>query len=79
MDMSLSKLQKMVKDREALHVACSPWGLKVSDTTEWQNNNKPKCLFNVALKYSPGWYVMLMQNWGLSVNGMHKKHENMSK
>ena len=28
-DMSLNKLRKMVKDREA----CSPWGLKEPDTT----------------------------------------------
>ena len=31
MDMSLSKLQEIVKDRKA----CSPWGRKESDTTEW--------------------------------------------
>ena len=31
MDMSLSKLQEMVKDREAWHAA---WGLKELDTTE---------------------------------------------
>ena len=29
MDMSLSKLREIVKDREA----CSPWGCKESDTT----------------------------------------------
>ena len=29
LDMSLSKLQEMVKDREA----CSPWGCKGSDMT----------------------------------------------
>ena len=28
MDMSLGKLQEMVKDREAWHVAVSPWGCK---------------------------------------------------
>ena len=32
MDMSLSKLRAMVKDREAWH-ACSPWGCKESDMT----------------------------------------------
>ena len=32
MDMSLSKLQEMVKDREA--GCCSPWGCKKSDMTE---------------------------------------------
>ena len=34
-DMSLSKLQKLVMDREA---CCSPWGHKESDTTEQLNS-----------------------------------------
>ena len=29
MDMSLSKLQEIVKDRAAWHAACSPWGCRV--------------------------------------------------
>ena len=29
MDMSLSKLQEIVKDRAAWHTACSPWGCRV--------------------------------------------------
>ena len=29
MDMSLSKLQEMVKDREAWHAALSPWGCRI--------------------------------------------------
>ena len=33
MDMSLIKLQDMVKDREAWQ-CCSPWGQKELDTTE---------------------------------------------
>ena len=37
MDMSLRKLQGMVKDREAW--CCSPWGCKESDMTEQRNNN----------------------------------------
>ena len=36
MDMSLSKLQELVMDREAWH-SCSPWGYKGSDMTEWLN------------------------------------------
>ena len=38
MDMSLSKLWEMVKDRGSL-VCCSPWGRKELDTTERLNNN----------------------------------------
>ena len=33
MDMSLSKLQEMLKDTEAW-VCCNPWGNKESDMTE---------------------------------------------
>ena len=36
-DMSLSKLQEMVKDREAW--CASPWGCKELDMTELLNNN----------------------------------------
>ena len=38
MDRGLSKLQEMVKDREAWHTCHSSWGHKVSDTTEQLNN-----------------------------------------
>ena len=38
MDMSLSKLQEMVKDKEA----CSPWGHRELDTTEKLNNKQQK-------------------------------------
>ena len=33
MDMSLSKLQETVMDRETWGAACSPWGHKESDIT----------------------------------------------
>ena len=38
MDMILSMLQEIVKDREAWHATC-PWGCKESDMTEVMNNN----------------------------------------
>ena len=44
MDMSLSKLQKMAKDREAWYAEQLKWtdrGRKESDTTEPLNNNTP--------------------------------------
>ena len=41
MDMSLSKLQEIVKDREGSLVCCTPRGCEQSDTTERLNN---KCV-----------------------------------
>ena len=48
MDMSLSKLQEMVKDREA-RPCCSPWGRKESDTTQRLNNNNILHIMNEIL------------------------------
>ena len=35
MDMNLSRLWELVMDREAWRAACSPWGCRESDMTEW--------------------------------------------
>ena len=42
MDVSLSKLQEIVKDREAW-ASCSPWGRKESDLPEQLNRNNSFC------------------------------------
>ena len=47
MDMSLSKLWHMVKDRQGSLACCSPRAHKELDTTEGLNNNTPK---NTAMR-----------------------------
>ena len=38
MDMSLNKLQEMVKDRAPWHICLSSWGCKESDSIQQLNN-----------------------------------------
>ena len=45
-DMSLSKLCEMVKDREACY---SPWRLKGSDMTEQLNDNNSICKVGIII------------------------------
>ena len=49
MDMSLSKLQEIVKDEEAWRAAVSPWGCKESDMTQRLNNKWLKKLLQAKL------------------------------
>ena len=52
-DMSLSKLQELVKDWETRHAACRPWGCKESDMTERLNNNQIRTyLFRMNPKFN---------------------------
>ena len=50
MDMSLSKLQEIVKDKEALPCR-SPQGCKKSNMTKLLNNNRSMCQRNQRKKY----------------------------
>ena len=60
MDMSLSKLQEMVKDREAL-VCCTLWGYKQSDTTERLNDNRALKEGSVSMSIRRLWNFSLDQ------------------
>ena len=54
MDVSLSKLWDIVKDREAWHATVSPWGPKESDMTERFNNNSNKITLTTTKKPREG-------------------------
>ena len=47
MDMSLNKLQEIVKEEQGSLACGSPWGCKESDTTERLNNNNSKWYLDV--------------------------------
>ena len=53
MDMSLSKLQELVMDREAWHSVVHPWGRKESDTTEWLKWTDGFCTQYLPFGYLP--------------------------
>ena len=55
MDMSLSKLWELLVDREA----CSPWGHKELDTTEWLNWTE-RCHHSGWTRYPCRWSVQNM-------------------
>ena len=59
MDVSLSKLWEMVKDREAWHAGspCSPWGCKESDITEQLNNNNNLLMFLSTCPLLQNFYI----------------------
>ena len=50
-DMSLSKLQEIVKDRELWHV--SPWGCRESYMSERLNNNNTGLKNSFSLSHMP--------------------------
>ena len=59
MDVSFSKLQELVKDREACLACCSPWGRKESDTTEslnWTELRLKAAYTEDIFKRSKKWY-----------------------
>ena len=51
MNMSLSKLQEIVKDREG-QACSSPWGHKELDMTQQLNNNNNKIVYVICLVQS---------------------------
>ena len=55
MDMSLGNLQESVIDSEAWHAACSPWGCKELDMTEWLNWTELN-LFLLDMMCIPGFF-----------------------
>ena len=70
MDMSLSKLQELVMDREAWCAAVSPWGRKQSDTTEWLNWLEKELKFKNTLPETL-WIFLVVQR--LSVNKTRRR------
>ena len=65
-DVNLSNLWELVMNSEAWHAACSPWGCKQSDMTEWLNWTE----LNVFFKYKiQCFYHVFIKLWN-SVNAL---------
>ena len=64
MDMSLSKLQETMSDREAWHA--SPWGGEELDTPYLMNNNKI-CQRHTAIQQYKQWFQSYREEQALDV------------
>ena len=51
MDMSFSKLRKLVMDREAMGPCCSPWGRKELDMAKQLNNETDTHTNSIYVKF----------------------------
>ena len=60
LDNSLSRLQEMVKDKEAWHAAVSPWACKELSMTEQPNNNKKPLTNPNLIRFVGVWLTSLM-------------------
>ena len=64
MDLSLSKLQETMSDREAWHA--SPWGGEELDTPSLLNNNKI-CQRHTAIQQYKKWFQSYREDQALDV------------
>ena len=77
MDMSVSKLQEILKDREVWCAACSPWGHKESDTTLRLNNSKRRhwrTKQGLSGASYTKWHTLLLRQGPLHLNWISEHH-----
>ena len=68
MDMSLSKLQEIVKDREAWRAAVSLWDFKESDMTEQQQEKQGGLYLPITLKSKlASWLALANEIWAEAI------------